>query len=101
MELRRTSPRMNCGGACGISGDAIRSIIPNSPEASVLIEKTPDHAVHLDLADELMPGCRVIHVARGFDAAVVASLLRVSRTEWGKGWAPDSINAAAMRGLNA
>ena len=75
-----------------------RSIILNSPEASVLIEKTPDHAVHLDLADELMPGCRVIHVARD-SRAVVASLLRVSRTEWGKGWAPDSINAAAMRWL--
>lgn len=71
-------------------------IVAASPEATCLVEKTPDHAVHLDLAAELFPRLRVIHMVR--DArAVVASLLEASRRPWGREWAPRCIGSATAR----
>lgn len=70
--------------------------IDAAPAATRLIEKTPDHAVHLDLADTLFPNCRAIHLVRD-PRAVVASLLAASRRPWGAGWAPSTPRAAAAR----
>ena len=72
--------------------------IASKPAATVLLEKTPDHATHLDLAAELFPACRVIHLVRD-SRAVVASLIRASREPWGRDWAPRTPEAAAKRWL--
>ena len=65
-------------------------------EATLLVEKTPDHALHLELADRLLPRCRVIHLVR-HPADVAASLVRASKTPWGRDWAPGSVDAATRR----
>lgn len=75
---------------------AMSAAIEAAPGASVLIEKTPDHAIHLKLADELLPACRVIHLVRD-PCDVVASLLAASRRAWGRGWAPATVESAAAR----
>ncbi len=68
--------------------------IKAAPAATVLLEKTPDHARHLDLVDRLLPDSKVIHLIRNPEE-VVASLLAASRTEWGRSWAPGSVESAA------
>lgn len=73
-----------------------RGTIEQSPGAGVLIEKTPDHALHLDLAREILPHCKVIHLVRD-SRSVMASLIRASRSEWGRDWAPGSVDSAAAR----
>jgi hypothetical protein len=70
--------------------------IDAAPAATRLVEKTPDHALHLDLADALLPSCRAIHLVRD-PREVVASLLAASRRPWGAGWAPSSAHAAVAR----
>lgn len=68
-------------------------VVERRPGAEVFVEKTPDHALWLDVAAELTPAARVVHVVR--DArAVVASLLSASRAPWGRPWAPRSAEAA-------
>lgn len=69
------------------------------PHARLLVEKTPDHALHLDLAAELLPACRVVHLVR-HPAAVAASLIRASREPWGRDWAPGSVEAATRRWID-
>ncbi len=72
--------------------------IASKPGARLLLEKTPDHAMHLPFAAELLPACRVIHLVRD-SRAVAASLIRASREPWGRGWAPRTPEAAAQRWL--
>jgi LPS sulfotransferase NodH len=72
--------------------------IASKPGATLLLEKTPDHAMHLDFASELLPACRVIHLVRD-SRAVAASLIRASREPWGREWAPRTPDAAAQRWL--
>jgi len=76
--------------------DVCTPVVAASPEASILVEKTPDHACHLDLATTLLPAARVIHVVRSAEA-VIASLLAASRTDWGRPWAPRRAETAAHR----
>lgn len=63
------------------------------PGATVLVEKTPDHALWLEVAAELLPSARVVHVVRD-SRAVVGSLLAAARRPWGAPWAPRSVDAA-------
>ncbi|MCE2884576.1 MAG: sulfotransferase [Planctomycetaceae bacterium] len=63
------------------------------PDAQLLVEKTPDHALWLDVAKDIIPEARVIHIVRD-SRAVVASLLEASRRPWGRVWAPKSRQAA-------
>lgn len=72
--------------------------IDAAPQATRLVEKTPDHSMHLDLADELFPRSRVVHLVRD-PRDVVASLLAASRRSWGAGWAPATPRAAVARWL--
>lgn len=78
--------------------DTQRPILAADPEARVLVEKTPDHALHLPLARRMFPECRVVHLVR-HPADVVASLLRASREPWGRDWAPGSVESASRRWL--
>lgn len=61
--------------------------------ATRLVEKTPDHALWLDVAAEVVPNAQVLHVVRD-SRAVVASLIRAGNSDWGRAWAPKSIDAA-------
>jgi predicted O-methyltransferase YrrM len=66
------------------------------PNATLLLEKTPDHALYLPLIRTLYPQAPIIHLTRdGRD--VVASLLAAGRTDWGKPWTPTSARDAAQR----
>jgi hypothetical protein len=73
--------------------EAFVPVLAARPSATMLVEKTPDHALWLDVAAEVLPKARVLHVVRD-SRAVVASLVRASRTEWGRPWAPKSVSAA-------
>jgi len=62
--------------------------------ATVLVEKTPQHAQYMDRIVDLLPASRFIHVIRD-SRSVVASLLAASKQPWGKRWAPhDALTAA-------
>ena len=76
--------------------ETLEPTVESRPNARLLIEKTPDHALHLELADRLLPRCRVIHLVR-HPADVAASLVRAATRPWGRGWAPGSIEAATRR----
>lgn len=66
------------------------------PAATLLVEKTPDHGLHLPLIKRLFPDAVILHVVRdGRDA--VASLLHANRRPWGKTWAPATAEWAARR----
>lgn len=66
------------------------------PEARWIVEKTPDHALHLPLIEMLFPESALIHVLRdGRD--VVASLCNAHRQGWGRGWATAKVADAARR----
>jgi hypothetical protein len=71
----------------------VAPVVAAAPDASVLVEKTPDHARCLDVVREIVPGARVVHVIRD-SRAVVASLLAAGRAPWGEAWAPKSLGAA-------
>ena len=73
--------------------DAFRPVLLARPHATRLVEKTPDHALWLDVAAEVLPNARVLHLVRD-SRAVVASLLRAGRADWGRVWAPKSLDAA-------
>src|SRR5688500_4619514 len=66
---------------------AMRLMVERAPAATVLLEKTPSHALWMPEIDELFPRCRFIHLIRD-SRAVVASLLAAGRDEWGSQWAP-------------
>jgi predicted O-methyltransferase YrrM len=66
------------------------------PGTVLLVEKTPDHGLHLPLIHRLFPGAALVHVVRdGRD--VVASLRQAYRQQWGRLWAPASVDEAARR----
>ena len=66
------------------------------PGARLLVEKTPDHGLHLPLIRRLFPDAIIIHVLRdGRDVA--ASLRDASRQPWGRTWASGSAEAAGRR----
>jgi hypothetical protein len=62
--------------------------------ATLLVEKTPQHAQYMDRIVDLLPASRFIHVIRD-SRSVVASLLAASKQPWGARWAPhDALTAA-------
>lgn len=72
-----------------------RGIVEGKPSASLLLEKTPQHAMHIANITEYLPTARFIHVIRD-SRAVVASLLAARRDGWGSHWAPRSARDAAI-----
>ncbi len=72
----------------------VQPLILNCPQAKVLIEKTPDHAIVLPEIFRCLPDSRVIHVIRD-SRAVVASMLAASN-DWGRVWAPKSARDASV-----
>lgn len=74
--------------------DAMGGVVRAATDAERLVEKTPDHALWLDVIAEVLPQARVVHVVRD-SRAVCASLLAAGRTSWGSPWAPKSAASAA------
>jgi len=70
-----------------------RGPIVGAPLATEFVEKTPDHALWLDVVKEVVPRARIVHVVRD-SRAVCASLLAAGRATWGAAWAPKSLDAA-------
>jgi len=67
--------------------DLLLRVLEANPSAKILLEKTPDHARHVQDIKQVFPGARFIHVIRdGRDVAL--SLNRAYRDGWGKHWAP-------------
>jgi hypothetical protein len=80
----------------GIWRRTMTPIVQAKPTATVLVEKTPQHAQYMDRIIDLLPASRFIHVIRD-SRAVVASLLAASREQWGARWAPsDALTAARL-----
>ncbi len=71
----------------------VEPLLREHPDAELLIEKTPDHVLHVSQIAELLPGARFIHVIRD-SRAVAASMLAANRSDWGK-WAPGDAKKAA------
>ena len=69
-------------------------LVPAGSKIQCLVEKTPDHALHLDVIPDILPKAKVIHLVRD-SRGVVASLLAASRSEWGQAWAPGDAAVAA------
>ena len=67
--------------------------IAERPGALLLVEKTPDHAVWIEVIAEILPHARFLHLVRD-SRAVCASLLSASRQSWGAGWAPGNVSEA-------
>lgn len=75
--------------------DTVKGIVEKSPNAKYLLEKTPDHARHMDTILEILPKARFIHLIRD-SRSVASSLLAANKEEWGKQWAPKSAKDAAI-----
>ena len=71
-------------------------IVQSKPGASILVEKTPNHAIYTAEIATLFPNAKFIHVIRDSRGAV-ASMLAASDSEWGRDWAPKGVRAAAWR----
>lgn len=79
---------------CRSFADAVlRKVSSRQTSASVLVEKTPGHALFGDFILKLFPGAYFVHVVRD-PRATAASLRRAGRT-WGQRWAPSGIIEAA------
>jgi len=72
----------------------MRPVVDAFPAASVLIEKTPDHATEINHILKVLPDAKFIHVIR--DARGVANSMQAARKHfWGK-WAAGSPKDAAL-----
>lgn len=74
----------------------LQHTVEQRPEAEILVEKTPDHVLHMQTILELFPGARFVHVIRD-SRAVCASLLSAARQGWGRDWADSSALRASQR----
>jgi hypothetical protein len=63
--------------------------------ASLLVEKTPGHAMYMDVILKVLPEARFVHVIRD-SRSVAASLLAAKKDEWAKMWAPTKARDAAL-----
>jgi LPS sulfotransferase NodH len=66
---------------------------PSAPPVSLVLEKTPSNALHVDLINRLAPDCLFVHLIRD-PRDVAASLLAASK-DWGGRWAARNPESAA------
>ncbi|MEX0652873.1 MAG: sulfotransferase [Phycisphaeraceae bacterium] len=72
----------------------MRPVIEQHPEASVLLEKSPAHALFIDEIRRLLPAARFIHLIRD-SRAVTASILAAGRDGWVTRWGSFGARRAA------
>ncbi|HEY3831913.1 MAG TPA: sulfotransferase [Acidimicrobiia bacterium] len=79
--------------------DVLRAIAALKPGATIVVEKTPSHSLHVDLIARHVPQARFVHIVR--DGRDVAASLVAASQGWGKAWgAPSSVGAAARTWRN-
>ena len=71
-----------------------RNLYAHHPDAGIHLEKTPNHAFHLDNIRRLFPDAKVIFLSRD-SRAVTSSLVSAARG-WGHYWAPRTYREAAI-----
>jgi hypothetical protein len=76
--------------ACTVLGKLLRQ----KPGARLVVEKTPDHALHIGFIRTLFPTAKIVHIIRDSrDAAV--SMVAAGKEFWGASWAPKDAAEAA------
>src|SRR5688500_5691925 len=100
-----TNPQgLPCYLTVGEFEDAVRQfahavlgkLLRHKPGARAVVEKTPDHALHIGFIRTLYPRAKIVHIIRdGRDVAV--SQLAAGNEFWGDGWAPKDAAEAAGR----
>jgi LPS sulfotransferase NodH len=75
----------------------MKPIIDAAPAATLLIEKTPEHATCIRRIREILPAARFIHVIRD-SRAVTASMFAARQHAWGR-WAPRNVFKASRKWL--
>jgi hypothetical protein len=76
----------------------LNRILETKPDASLVAEKSPKHALMADFILRIFPDAYFLHVVRD-PRDTVASLLAASRG-WGRGWAPSHAVPAARLWLD-
>lgn len=61
-------------------------IAASNPAASLVLEKSPKHALQAEFIQRLIPDARFLHVIR--DPRDTVASLRAAAAAWGEGWAP-------------
>ncbi len=83
---------------CRVLVDKVRdSCRALKPGARVIVEKTPRHALFVDIIGQLLPDARIVHIIRD-PRDVVASLLR-GASGWARYWAPEAAEQATSMWL--
>jgi hypothetical protein len=78
--------------------DLVRDrVLEAKPGATRLLEKTPDHAMTLDLVRRIVPDADIVFLVRD-PRETVRSLLQASEEPWGH-WAPGTVEGATERWL--
>lgn len=73
----------------------LEKIASRDPDADVVVEKSPKHAMQVRWIRRLFPDAHILHVVRD-PRDTVSSIMAASRS-WGKGWAPrHPVDAARM-----
>lgn len=63
------------------------------PSATIVLDKNPNHSLHVQKILRLFPQARIIHLIR--DGREVATSMMRSQRGWGHWWAPSTVQAAA------
>lgn len=88
--LSKEEFRCLCGG---VALDVLDKIERGKPGATIVLEKSPRHALNIDWILDIFPEAYVLHIVRDPRDAV-ASIIDAGRT-WGRGWAPRNPTRAA------
>jgi len=71
------------------------SMLRQKPQATLLAEKTPNHALYMNEIAQFLPHAKFIHIIR--DSRAVVASMRAAEKGWGKSWAPRTTTAAAAK----
>jgi len=83
-------------GLCATFAETVLEKIASShPDATVVLEKTPDHVCHAPLILRLMPEAWFVHIIR--DPRSVVSSVAVAARSWASDWASTNVLQNALR----
>lgn len=74
--------------------NTFKGLLQSKPSATVLLDKTPFHALYLDKLHEFLPQAKFIHLIRD-SRSVTASFIAAAKG-WGYYWAPKGTKKAAL-----
>ena len=103
-QLNNPSGRGGTGLPCYLTENQFEAIIRNTfyqiiaevraySEERIFVEKTPSHALVVDIIHRILPRAKFIHIVRD-PRDVAASMIAASKS-WGKNWAPGNTFTAA------